>query len=232
MSQTFVVAQSKTWNASLVSNLKKLTGFEVIEITNPTQITFEFLNDLNPKFVFFPHWSSLISKDVYENFKCIIFHMTDLPFGRGGSPLQNLIERGFRETKMCAIECVKELDAGPIYLKRSLSLDGSAQEIFCRAATVIEKMIVEIVEKESQPTQQVGEVVVFKRRTPSESDISNLRSVDEIYNFIRMLDADGYPHAFIKFGDFRIEFRNAKILNGRLLADSYFTGKSFESKEA
>ena len=223
MSQTFVVAQSKTWNASLVSNLRNLTGFEVIEITNPTQITFEFLNDLNPKFVFFPHWSSLIRKDIYENFKCIIFHMTDLPFGRGGSPLQNLIERGFRETKMCAIECAEELDAGSIYLKRSLSLDGSAQEIFCRAAKVIEKMIVEIVEKEPQPTQQVGEVVVFKRRTPNESNIGKLRSANEIYDAIRMLDADGYPHAFIESGNFKIEFRNAKIFNGRFSADAYFT---------
>jgi methionyl-tRNA formyltransferase len=232
MTQTFVVAQSKIWNVSMVSNLRKLTSFEVIEITNPTQITFEFLNDLNPKFVFFPHWSALISKDIYANFKCIIFHMTDLPFGRGGSPLQNLIKRGFSETKMCAIECVEELDAGPIYLKSSLSLDGSAQEIYCRAATVIEKMIVEIVEKEPQPTQQVGEVVVFKRRTPNESNIGKLRSVDEIYDAIRMLDADGYPHAFIEFGNLKIEFRNAKMLNGRLLADSYFTEESFESKKA
>jgi methionyl-tRNA formyltransferase len=223
MTKTIVVAQSKTWNESLVSNLKKLTNFDVIEIKNPTQLTFKFLSDLNPKFVFFPHWSSLISKNIYQNFKCVIFHMTDLPFGRGGSPLQNLIERGFKETKMCAIECVEELDAGPIYLKRTLSLEGSAQEIFCRAATVIEKMIVEIVENEPQPTQQVGEVVIFKRRNPSQSNISRLRSVDEIYDAIRMLDADGYPHAFIEYDNLRIEFRNAKFLNGRLSADSFFT---------
>jgi methionyl-tRNA formyltransferase len=223
MTKTIVVAQSKTWNESLVSNLKKLTNFDVIEIKNPTQLTFKFLSDLNPKFVFFPHWSSLISKNIYQNFKCVIFHMTDLPFGRGGSPLQNLIIRGFKETKMCAIECVEELDAGPIYLKRTLSLEGSAQEIFCRAATVIEKMIVEIVENEPQPTQQVGEVVIFKRRNPSQSNISRLRSVDEIYDAIRMLDADGYPHAFIEYDNLRIEFRNAKFLNGRLSADSFFT---------
>ena len=32
-------------------------------------------------------------QEIHENYKCIIFHMTDLPFGRGGSPLQNLISR-------------------------------------------------------------------------------------------------------------------------------------------
>jgi hypothetical protein len=38
-----------------------------------------------------------------------------------------------------------------------------------------------------------------------------------------MLDADGYPHAFIEYDNLRIEFRNAKFLNGRLSADSFFT---------
>ena len=42
--------------------------------------------------------------------------MTDLPFGRGGSPLQNLIVRGYKETMLSAIKCVGEVDAGPIYI--------------------------------------------------------------------------------------------------------------------
>ena len=47
--------------------------------------------------------------------------MTDLPYGRGGSPLQNLIVRGHKHTMISAIKCVKELDAGPIYLKKPLT---------------------------------------------------------------------------------------------------------------
>ena len=35
--------------------------------------------------------------------------MTDLPYGRGGSPLQNLIIRGFESTKISAIEFKMEL---------------------------------------------------------------------------------------------------------------------------
>ena len=46
--------------------------------------------------------------------------MTDLPYGRGGSPLQNLIARGFLETKISAILVEKQLDAGPVYLKMEL----------------------------------------------------------------------------------------------------------------
>ena len=230
MSNVLVVAQSKVWKPALISSLRKALDYEIVEITRPEQLSFKFLTELNPKFVFFPHWSSIVSKDIYENFECIIFHMADLPFGRGGSPLQNLIARGFTDTKVSAIKCIAEIDAGPIYLKRALSLDGSAQEIFARAAKVIQNMIVEIVKSKPQPTEQVGEAVIFKRRTPSESEISSLRSVDELYNFIRMLDADGYPHAFVDCGEFRVEFRNARLLNGRLSADSCFIKNDCESE--
>ena len=71
--------------------------------------------------------------------------MTDLPFGRGGSPLQNLIERGIYETKLSALRCCKELDGGDIYLKRPLSLWGTAEEIYLRAAELTKEMMIETV---------------------------------------------------------------------------------------
>ncbi len=37
--------------------------------------------ELKPRYVFFPHWSHIIPQDIYENFECVIFHMTDFPFG-------------------------------------------------------------------------------------------------------------------------------------------------------
>ena len=49
--------------------------------------------------------------------------MTDLPYGRGGSPLQNLIVRGHKETKISAIKVVKELDAGPVLSSLELMLN-------------------------------------------------------------------------------------------------------------
>jgi len=230
MSNVLVVAQSRVWNPELILNLRKAVNYEVVEIARPDQLNFKFLSELNPKFVFFPHWSSRISRDIFENFECVIFHMTDLPFGRGGSPLQNLIVRGFNETKISAIKCVAERDSGPIYMKRSLTLEGTAKQIYVRAAKVIEEMIVEIVKDTPQPTEQLGEAVTFRRRIPSESEIKSPKSAAELYDFIRMLDAEGYPHAFINAGEFKVEFRNARLLNGRVLTDSYFIKNDSESR--
>lgn len=188
-------------------------------IRTKTELNFEDLKQINPKYVFFPHWSYIIPKEIYENFNCVIFHMTDLPFGRGGSPLQNLIERGIYETKISAIKCTKELDAGDIYLKNDFSIkEGSAQEIYLRGAKIISIMIDEIIEKDLKPFPQQGEVVKFKRRTPEMSNIKDLKDINKIYDYIRMLDASGYPKAFIENKKVKYEFFNAKIEDGKLLA--------------
>jgi methionyl-tRNA formyltransferase len=135
--------------------------------------------------------------------------MTDLPFGRGGSPLQNLIANGYQETMLTAFRCVKELDAGPIYLKEPLSLHGNAEEIFLRASKIIESMIVRILIEQPEAIDQTGEVTTFNRRTPDQSDWSDVTTLDDVFDRIRMLDADGYLLAFVHVGPFKLEFSRA-----------------------
>jgi methionyl-tRNA formyltransferase len=135
--------------------------------------------------------------------------MTDVPFGRGGSPLQNLIVRGFAETKISAIRCVAEIDAGPVYMKRPLSLLGSAEEIFVRAADVIEEMILEMVSNEPEPVPQQGEPVYFERRRPEQGALDLFPTLTQAFDAIRMLDAPGYPPAFADVGPFRLELTKA-----------------------
>ena len=137
--------------------------------------------------------------------------MTDLPFGRGGTPLQNLIKLGLKSTKLSAIQCTREIDAGPVYLKKHLSLDGSASEIFLRAEKLFPDMIESIVLGDISPIEQEGEIVTFKRRTPEMSRLASNEDLVEIFDSIRMVDAEGYPRAFILWGDYRIEFSNAAL---------------------
>jgi len=131
--ELIVVATIKSWN---IQNFKHLRDkfsdiYDFVLIENQSE--------LSPRFVFFPHWSWIIPNEIYDSFECVLFHMTDLPFGRGGSPLQNLIVRGFENTKISALQVSEELDAGLIYLKKDLSLHGTAEEIFLRASDIIFK---------------------------------------------------------------------------------------------
>lgn len=221
----YVIASERPWYSDMANALRERTGHEFSFIDNRSKLTISYLAALNPRYVFFPHWSQKIPEEIYERFECVIFHMTDLPYGRGGSPLQNLIVRGINDTKISAIRCARELDAGPVYLKRDFRLDGSAEEIFQRAAKAIEGMIEYLVLHELTPAEQSGDVVVFKRRRPEESNMTPLSNLDQVYNYIRMLDAEGYPYAFIETEHLRFEFRRASRTNDSVTANVVITQK-------
>ena len=64
---------------------------------------------------------------------------------------------------------------------------------------------------------------MFKRRTPEMSDLRDAASLDDAYDLIRMLDADGYPRAFLDVGPLRIEFSRAARKAGGIAADAKIT---------
>jgi len=214
-----VVASSRPWNKHLATRLGARTGIDFRLISDPKDLTSPKLAELAPRYIFFPHWSHIIEADIYKCHPCIIFHMTDLPYGRGGSPLQNLIVRGHKTTKISAIRCVEGLDAGPIYLKRDLTLHGTAEEIFIRADRIIEDMIVTMLTKNTKPRPQKGTPTLFKRRKPAEGDLAQVGSLDAAFDLIRMLDADGYPPAFLEYGPLRLEFKRASRKVDGIIAD-------------
>jgi methionyl-tRNA formyltransferase len=216
---SFVLATSRRWHDGMAERLSARTGRPFHLVTSKNELTVERLDALSPEYVFFPHWSYIIPDEILNRYECVIFHMTDLPFGRGGSPLQNLISRGIYQTQMSAIRCVTELDAGPIYLKRPLSLHGAAEEIYLRAGRLTEEMILTIIAEHPTPVPQEGLPTAFARRKPDESAVRELPSLAALFDHIRMLDADGYPHAFLETEGFRFEFRRAALRDGRITAD-------------
>ncbi len=191
------------------------------------ELSTELVDNFKPDYIFFPHWSWIIPSSIYNNYNCVVFHMTDLPYGRGGSPLQNLIVRGHKSTVVSAIKVEKELDAGDVYLKCNLSLDGSAEEIFIRASNLVfETMIPRIVKEKFTPIKQFGEVVIFDRRTPSQSKLDeNVNTIEKIHDNIRMLDAEGYPKAFVEFNGFKLELSNSTLKNDEIVAKVVITRK-------
>lgn len=215
----YIVVSSKSWNRGIVKRLENRIPANWFLIEQKGEFEFAKIKQLDPKKIFIPHWSYKIPEEIYSNFESIIFHMTDLPYGRGGSPLQNLIKKGHQQTQLSAIQVEKEIDSGDVYLKRPLSLLGTAEEIFIRADKVIEDMIVEIIEQEPTPEPQKGEVVKFMRRTTDESSISDIVDLKELFDQIRMLDAEGYPKAFLETKHFRFEFSRASLKTDKIIAD-------------
>ena len=59
----------------------------------------------------------------------------------------------------------------------------------------------------------------FRRRLPADSNIAQIHSLPELHDHIRMLDAEGYPHAFLQIGALRLEFDHSRLADGHVLAN-------------
>ncbi len=215
----YIVVGYPSWSKDVFfKKISKYSGQWYL-ISKPKDLTKKRVKKINPRFIFFLHWSWKIPKNIFSNYECICFHMTDLPYGRGGNPLQNLISRGHKKTKITAFRIIKDIDAGPIYFKKSMSLRGRAEEIYIRAVNLSAIMISEIIKENKKPKPQKGKITLFHRRKPDDSEIKKCRNIQELYNFIRMLDAEGYPKAFIRYQGFVFEFSCPKISHTDLLTE-------------
>lgn len=220
-----LILSSRPWHKDLGTRLSASLLCKVVTIGSRENLTIDVIQELDPSWIFVPHWSYLIPKSIWNRWPTVIFHMTDLPYGRGGSPLQNLIKSGHLSTVITALRCDAGLDAGDIYFKQPLSLHGTAEEIFLRADGVIEQMIEFIVREEPAAKPQHGDVVVFNRRSPAQSNLSTCPDGDlsAWYDQIRMLDAEGYPYAFLEVQGMRLEFRRISQRSDGLHADVRIT---------
>ncbi len=199
---------------------KKIKKKNFFFINSNDKLKKNYLKKINPDLIFFPHWNHKINKFIFENFICIGFHSTPLPYGRGGSPIQNMILRGYKSTKISAYEINSKMDAGSIYLQSNLKLNGTGEEIFKRAYEKILLMIFKLIVKLPKQKKQSGKVTYFKRRKPEEGNLLILKNIDKIYDVIRMLDINfiNYPNAFIENKYIKFNFREAKLKKNKIEA--------------
>ena len=117
-----------------------------------------------PRYVFCLNWSQKIAGPLVTRHTFVNFHCTDLPYGRGGGPLENLIRLGHTHTVITAHRMTNELDAGPVYGKWGpISLAGTKEQICQRFIGPCAALMRWMVEEEPEPTPQIGEPVLFQR---------------------------------------------------------------------
>ena len=218
LKNTYLVAAIGEWNRDLFNIKSTVLEGDWSYVSTPRELE-KYLSVNDPQYIFFPHWRWIVSPHIVNKYNCVCFHMTDLPYGRGGSPLQNLIQLGHKTTVLSALKMDKGTDSGPIYFKEQLSLEGSAEQIYCRSAELAWDMIIRLIKEKPMSTPQIGDVTTFKRRTPAESELPHFDELSKLYDFIRMLDAPTYPRAFLKSNGLKFVFSNVDWNKGSLIAE-------------
>lgn len=215
---TILIATSKQWFFDC-EKTQEFSDLDTKWVSNPEELSDLLLAGVKPDFICFPHWNWKVTKDVYERFLCVVFHVAPLPFGRGGSPIQNLILRGVTEAPVNALIMGSKLDAGDILLQENISLEGKLSDIFSRIAKVVQRQIVLISKGSFKQTPQTGESTIFRRLSEADNQIlHNDHTLISTYDRIRMVDAPEYPNAFRVIEGFKLEFYDASLRDAHIEA--------------
>jgi len=220
----YLIASSKNWFKEHPKS-DEYKNLNIFEIERKEELNLEFLEKINPRYIFFPHWNWKVNSEIYERYECVAFHTAPLPFGRGGSPIQNLILRDFKNSPICALKMTEILDGGPIYDSSEVSLDGTIADIFSGIAISVEKLILEICKNNPTPKEQSGSVILFNRLAISDNELLSKYSLKEFYDRTRMVDGLDYQKAYIIYGQYKIEFFDAQLDGNQLIARIKMTPK-------
>ena len=193
----------------------------------------DFLRDNGYAAVFVLHWNEIIPPEALAVCPFVGFHMG---WQRGGSPLQyEIIDDGDTagQVPLRAFRLTDTIDGGPVLNSQWLSLGGSAEEIYMRADRQAADMICQLVRfnptmapsdlGEDPRTQMRDDLPPRQRRTPAQSRVPADLDLLRLHDHIRMLDAEGYPRAFVEVDGYRIEFSRASLRHDGVLADARIT---------
>lgn len=187
----------------LESNISKNHNFLIFR--NKEEFDSEKLVDFKPDLILWYGWSWIVEDTFVKDYESVMLHPSPLPKYRGGSPIQNQIINGEKNSAVTLFKMTTKLDDGDIYKQVPFSLDGSLDDIFNRIIKLGYKATLEIINNNYDIKKQINsEATYYKRLHPSNSEITieelKNSSAKYLYNKIRMLN-DPYPNAYIKTFD-------------------------------
>ncbi|MEN9880934.1 MAG: hypothetical protein RLZZ308_117 [Candidatus Parcubacteria bacterium] len=158
-------------------------------------------NDIH--IAFFYGWSWMVKEPLISKYMCICLHPSPLPKYRGGSPIQNQIIAGEKESAVSLFVMKAGIDDGDILKQKKMSLNGSLQDIFYRITEIGVILTKEVLHDVihncivTHPQENLDMNPPHKRRTKDQSiftvqAVNNL-SYGDIFNLVRALDVP-YPN--------------------------------------
>jgi len=130
----------------------------------------------------------------------IVIHESDLPKGRGWSPIAWQVMENKNRIPIVLFEAAEEADSGPIYLKDYIQLDGTEllAEIKQKQGEKTAELIYSFLEKwpDIQARPQQGEPSFYRRRTRKDDALDIEKSLIENFNHLRIVDNEKYPAWF------------------------------------
>ena len=131
----------------------------------------------------------------------LVIHESNLPSGKGFSPVQWQIVEGCNEIPVCLLEASADgIDCGHVYIRDTMRLDGFEllPEIQEEQADITFRIIKKFLTTHASivPQKQKGKESFFSRRTRRDDELDAKKTIEEQFNLLRIANNDEYPLYF------------------------------------
>jgi methionyl-tRNA formyltransferase len=182
-----------------LANRLSSDGFESKFIVNPVDISSgsyaSFFLSCHNKIL-----PPILQKSRYN----LVIHASDLPKGKGWSPYIWQILEGKNKIPICLFEVASKIDAGPIYFKGYLDLDGHEllDEIRFKLVDKSYDLILKFLKTNNpKAIPQEGDETFYPKRSSKDSELDLSKSLLDQFNLLRVVDNEAYPAFFSYLGN-------------------------------
>ena len=140
----------------------------------------------------------------------LVIHESDLPKGKGWSPVSWQVLEGVNEIPVTMFEATEQLDAGAVYLKDKIILEG--HELLPRIKEKQGEKTLDMIYRflslwpDLAPVPQAGEESLYDRRTIDDDMLDINKTIAEQFNNLRIADNTNHPAWFKIYGKrYRLE---------------------------
>lgn len=145
--------------------------------------------------------TQIIPQDLIKNnLKNIVIHESDLPKGKGWSPLSWQIEEGSNTIVFSAFEASNKVDDGDIVLQKTLKLEGTEllSDIKHKQAELTLEMVIEL--SQTFPNwnkrPQTGTESFYSKRTVDNDELDIKITLERLFNKLRITNNQDFPAWF------------------------------------
>lgn len=144
-----------------------------------------------------------------------VIHESDLPEGRGWSPLGWQVLKGKNKIPIVLFAATERPDAGPVYLKDYIKLNGTEllSELRQKQGEKTVELAVRLLKKwpHVKAVPQRGTSTYYRKRAAADDALDPKKSIIRNFNHLRIVDNEKYPAWF----EFKGEKYVLKIYKGR-----------------
>ncbi|MDK2945813.1 methionyl-tRNA formyltransferase [Geotoga petraea] len=197
--------------------VKKIAAENKIQLFQPGKMKeiYDDLEFIDPDIIITVAFGKILREKVISmpKYGCWNLHTSLLPKYRGAAPMQRAIENGEDETGISIFKIVKELDAGPIALKKKIKIEqnDNLEKVYDKLLEISKKSLEDFINnfENIKLTEQDHSKATYANKISKDEMKLNFEDAEKTHNKIRAFDP--FPGTFALHKGKKVKLFGSKI---------------------